>query len=512
MGKILPGYKYSILEDIFNSLNSEISYYYGYASNPIALTGNVQSVSLDDKSAQFNTDWLMLFGKRINAQNVVAVIDAKFWQANTVYDRYDNTKDLTGKNFYVIGQPAAPGQSYDIFKCIDNAGGNPSTVKPDLTQVPSFTKSDGYTWRYITSIVDADWKEFASGSYAPVYGNTTIQSEAAQNSGVEVVVISNSGIGYSAYTDGVIQSVLDASTLQIANSASADNNFYQKNGIYIYNTGSPIAEIKTISTYIANSTGKWVYLDSEANTNNIIPGQTFYKISPRVVFETDGDTDPVAYTTINALSNSINSIVIVENGTNISWANVYIQSNTIYGSGANVYAIVPPPGGHGARPEYELQSKGYSIAFSFVGDESGAIPDNVSYNRIGILKYPTKIDPLTGAKDPTFFTANAFSTLLKADTGSAVTFDVGEQVVGQTSKARGIVAFSNSSTVYLAGDKTFANSEYIVSSNTNQTTQIIINTLGDVYTKDLAPIYVQNIVDVTRSPGQTEKYKLIVEI
>ena len=72
----------------------------------------------------------------------------------------------------------------------------------------------------------------------------------------------------------------------------------------------------------------------------------------------------------------------------------------------------------------------------------------------------------------------------------------------------------SASSVKLTSDqvKTFANSEYIVSSNTNQTTQIIINTLGDVYTKDLAPIYVQNIVDVTRSPGQTEKYKLIVEI
>jgi hypothetical protein len=89
---------------------------------------------------------------------------------------------------------------------------------------------------------------------------------------------------------------------------------------------------------------------------------------------------------------------------------------------------------------------------------------------------------------------------------------VGEQLVGQSSKARGTVAFSNSTVVYLTGDKTFANAEYVISSNTNQTTQIIINTLGDIYTKDLSPIYIQNIIDVTRNSSQTEKYKLIVEI
>jgi hypothetical protein len=205
-------------------------------------------------------------------------------------------------------------------------------------------------------------------------------------------------------------------------------------------------------------------------------------------------------------------VVIINNGTNISWANVYIQSNTVYGSGANVYAIVPPPGGHGSRPESELFTKGYSISFSFNNNESLTIPDNILYNRIGLFKRPTSINQNDGSKDPTIYTAATFSAVLQATVQSGIIFDVGEQLVGQSSKARGTVAFSNSTVVYLTGDKTFANAEYVISSNTNQTTQIIINTLGDIYTKDLSPIYIQNIIDVTRNSSQTEKYKLIVEI
>ena len=41
---------------------------------------------------------------------------------------------------------------------------------------------------------------------------------------------------------------------------------------------------------------------------------------------------------------------------------------------------------------------------------------------------------------------------------------------------------------------------------------ISINTLGDLYVKDLKPIYVQNINNINRSGDQTESFKLIIQV
>lgn len=508
MGKLLPNYKQLVVDDIINSGN----YYYGIAANPVPLTGNVVAVTSDDYLSSFNPMWQLLFGKLVGLNDLIQVIDNVIWTSGTVYERYDNTLDMSDKQFYVITEPVLTGGNYNVYKCIDNNNGGPSNNKPDLVQTTSFTKSDGYTWRYITSISNANWIKFATSSYAPIYSNTTVSAQASLNSGVEVVVIANGGLGYSSYHDGIVQgfSESNSSIIQISDAGSTTSGFYQNNAIYIYSgiTG----EVQTISSYVANSTGKFVILQQEANTNNIIPGETLYKISPKVLFETDGVLDPQAYSVINTVSNSIYSVVIIEPGEEISWANVSIQSNTIYGSGANVYAIVPPPGGHGSDPAAELFTTGYSVAVSFVGDETATIPDNVSYNKIGLIANPYEIVQTNGSKDTSLYSSNSFSSVLKANVASPITFTVGEQLVGANSGARGTVAFSNTSVVYLTGDKTFANIEYVTSTVTNQTVEMEINTRGDIYTKDLKPTYIQNVVDVERAVGQTEAWKLIIKI
>jgi len=81
-----------------------------------------------------------------------------------------------------------------------------------------------------------------------------------------------------------------------------------------------------------------------------------------------------------------------------------------------------------------------------------------------------------------------------------------------TSNAHGTVAFSNGSHIWLTGDKFFSNSEFILSANGLVSAQISINTKGDLYAKDIEPLYIQNIDNVTRSNTQTESYKIVIEI
>jgi len=516
MGKILPSYKKAIYDEIVDNIAANTSNYYAFGANPVSQNA-VPSLTNDDYSTSFTNDWQMLFGKKLTSSNILPMISRNLWTSNTLYERYDNTSNTlyTNNIFYAITEPATTGGSYLVYKCIDNANNSKSTVKPSSigtpTQTTTFTTGDGYKWRYITSISGGNYDSFATGEYVPVYPNSSIVSSALNNSGVEVVMISNSGSGYSAYSNGTIKSNPNTTLIEIESTSSIDNDFYTKSAIYIYNVGYTTSQLFTVSSYVSNSSGKWVYLDGEANTTNITPSVTKYLITPAVVFDTDGTT-PVAYATVNTSSNSINSVVILDIGANVSRANVVIQSNTSYGSGANLYAIVPPPGGHGSDPASELNMKALGINFTFANNEGNTIlTSNVVYNKIGLIRNPYAANVSTGAK-MSVYKSNTFSATLYANVSPSYTFAVGERVTGKTSGAKGTVALSNSTTVHLTGDKFFTDGEYLSNSSGGTTTTISINTMGAIYTKDLKPLYVQNINNINRSNTQTELFKLVVQV
>ena len=520
MGKILPAYKKAVIDEIVDNVFSNTSQYYAFAANPVAHNGTPPTMTNDDYSTHFINNWQMLFGKKIAAGDIVPVISKNMWATSTVYSRYDNTSNtvLSNNSFYAISAPSVAGSSFHIYKCIDNANGAASTVDPGSigtpTQASTFQTSDGYKWRYIYSVSELNNERFTSEDYVPVYTNTTISSSASSYSGVEVVMIANAGSGYAAYTNGTIRSVQNSTVMQIEANSSGSDNFYVNNGIYIYNNIDTTSQLRIVSDYVANSSGKFVYVTPPVDTSTITTGITQYLISPAVIFETDGTVDPKAYTTVNTTNYSIQNVVILDIGTNVSWANVKIQSS--YGSGANVYAIVPPPGGHGFDPVTELNAKGIAFSFKFSNTEGASIPTaNVLYNKIGIIKNPYALvsNTTTGEieKGVKYF-ANTFNQVLTANITPSYLFTVGESVVGSNSNARGIVVFSNTTQVHISGDKYFSNGESIANSSGTIVGTISINRVSDIYTKDLKPIYIDNINNVNRSNTQTEVFKLTIEI
>lgn len=508
MGTLLPSYKKALIDEIITAIQSNTSQYYAFGANPIAYTGNTPAVTSDIYTSMFYTNWQMLFGKKLTNNDIVPVIKNYTWTTNTVYTRYDSTdQNLYDKKYYVISPPDIFGGAYNVFVCIDNANGQPSSIKPTQTQATSFQTADGYVWRYISSIPASSWDKFNTLDYAPIYSNTTIVAGSSTYSGIEVIPIVSPGSGYDAYHDGIIQSISNTTVLQIQNSAKAINGFYNNNSIYIYNTLSSTGQLLTISDYVANQTGNWITLATSANVDNIIPSVTNYSISPRVVFKTDGEP-PKAYTVVNPYGNSIGQIVIIDNGSNISRANVYITSS--YGSGANIYAILPPPGGHGFDPVSELNVQGYGVAFNFANSEANTIvTSNVIYNRIGLIKNPySQANNVKGTR----YYANTFSQLTQANVIPSTLFNIGDKVIGANSGARGYVVFSNTTQIYISGDKYFMSGETITVSNGVTSATININKTANIYTKDLYPLYVQNVSNVNRKDTQTESFKIIIKV
>ena len=102
----------------------------------------------------------VIFGNRITTDDVRYMFNIKPWSTGTVYDSFDDTQDMSTKNFYVTVLDGPINEtSYKVFKCIRNNNGAASTQEPSTTQESvnfETTVSDGYIWKYLFSVPPAD--------------------------------------------------------------------------------------------------------------------------------------------------------------------------------------------------------------------------------------------------------------------------------------------------------------------------------------------------------------------
>ena len=340
MGIIQPSLGEAFLQDIVSCMQTGLSYYYAFAAGPVAYTGNtVPTLTYDPYTDKFTNNWQMIFGKLLNSGNFLPVVNNNVWTTNSVYTQYDNTSNslYTNSNFYVVTPPSVVGAPYQFYVCINNANGSPSTVEPTLVQPTTFTTADGYSWRYITSISTEDYNNFASGPYIPVYPNTVIQSSANTYAGIDNVILTNSGNGYLAYVNGSIKSG-NSSLVQIDSYAFPASGYYNNSAIYVYQNTSSIGQLRIVSSYVTNTSGNWVQLNTPLSNVSIGSISYSYSIAPQIYFTSDGSVQPSAYAVMNTSSNSIANIVIINNGVNISWTNVSIfTNNALVTTPANAY-------------------------------------------------------------------------------------------------------------------------------------------------------------------------------
>ena len=86
--------------------------------------------------------------KKINANDVSHVIPRNDWATGTVYPMYKHTNiNLYTSNFFVLTD------QNNVYKCLYNNKGGQSTVKPAGFSTTPFTTSDGYTWKYMLSLI-----------------------------------------------------------------------------------------------------------------------------------------------------------------------------------------------------------------------------------------------------------------------------------------------------------------------------------------------------------------------
>lgn len=127
--------------------------------------------------------------RKIAPSEVSLITTGYQWAAGTVFTQWDHTIEMQGKNFYCVTE------DFNVYKCLDNSAGIPSTIKPSGTALIPFRTNDGYLWKYLYNIPPFKRSKFFTHGRIPIQ---RALSDTFYNRGaVETAVVLNSGSGYS---------------------------------------------------------------------------------------------------------------------------------------------------------------------------------------------------------------------------------------------------------------------------------------------------------------------------
>lgn len=165
--------------------------YYLVIGRPYSWADDLNPPTPVDSSNNILSYWEeSMSARKVQSSDVAQAAIRYNWITGTVYDFYDSSVSLSSLIFYVVTT------DYNVYKCIRNNSGAASTVMPTGTSNSIFQTGDGYQWKYLYTITQADALKFLTYDYIPVRTNSTV-SAAAIAGGIHFIKITNGGSGYT---------------------------------------------------------------------------------------------------------------------------------------------------------------------------------------------------------------------------------------------------------------------------------------------------------------------------
>lgn len=180
----------------------------GEAANTVLYTfiGQPASINVtaepDTIQNQYDIWDNMISLKRIADGDASIVIPRYNWTSGNAYVAFrPDSNTLVNTQFYVMND------QFEVFKCLANAGGGVSTVKPEAT-LPSVTGNttvlaDGYRWKYMYTVSAPDATKFMTNAFIPVSNDAAVQAQAVDG-GILHIEIQSGGGGYVSAPNVII--------------------------------------------------------------------------------------------------------------------------------------------------------------------------------------------------------------------------------------------------------------------------------------------------------------------
>lgn len=371
--------------------------------------------------------------KKISPSNVIFALPRYEWSSGISYDAYDDSVNLFSetdpKIFYVVTD------ENHIFKCLGNSGGVASTVKPSVigTSVP-FGSSDGYTWKYLATLVESDIP-YELTDYMPVdYARfsdsteTTNQYNAQQqavNGTITRMEVTNAyGSSAGVYPNSIFRTS-STTTAWLLDVAGFSEQTSDTKIVKITNTDSlnRIRAATNIQNYVgyAMRVEKTTRNSSELGNYGLIVGVTDmgsagitfavkndvvnFVVTPSISSALYSSVEIVPFVKIvgdgygaygfpvmNA-NKSIRSIGVVSSGYEYSRASASIISpKTDVTVHPTIKTVLSPKGGHGSNILKELNVKDVIVIVDIDENDSEKFIGGGSYRQFGFIKNPVLSD------------------------------------------------------------------------------------------------------------------------
>lgn len=341
-----------------------------------------------DSGVDRNKIWDNMSGAiRVTPNQVALGIKRNNWTSGIIYEKYSSSDATlgTGTGFAVL----AGYNDRDVYKCLDNNGGSPSTVKPSHKSSGVVQEADDYAWKYMYTITTSAFSRFATSNVIPVIENREISLYSVPGSILHVPISANSAtgigkeyrgtgfsngtVGFSTVNATIFTSVFsDSSTNEIkviADSGLAIVEDYYSNTMFLVTSGVSKGKMKEIvfskpPTTLALSDDNRSNLVFSTPITNIANGDSFI-IGPLVSARNDlSGSGYAGVARVNSYGN-VTSIETISSGAGYSQESLmtvhgdYLPTTNAFsdGSGAVVSVVTAPVTGHGYRSGAELNAK-----------------------------------------------------------------------------------------------------------------------------------------------------------
>lgn len=351
----------------------------------------------------------LMSATRIIPNDVCLVIERKDWTTGTIYDKIDDTIDMSTKNFYVINR------ENNVYLCLNNNGGLASTEEPTGTETSDIVLGDNYVWKFLYTVPNNKLK-FLDDKTIPIVELKTYDNEsapyddarqfqyAAQKNALTdtrtgtIIRVDTSGQNTAVYANAlpgnINQKILGAGptgdTLFISDAVNTTGT-YNDYAVRIV-SGSGAGQIKTIQNNTVLATGlNRITLASGTSFSPIPSVNDRYEILPRISISGSG-INAEAYAVMDPSSLRISRVAIDKSGSKYTTSTATVETTASSGTPPTLTPVIYTPVGENAV--FELFTTKVKMFATMVPDNTNNV-DRIlenDYRNIAVW-----LNPLNGA-------------------------------------------------------------------------------------------------------------------
>lgn len=521
----LRNFKLRNANDIFDYINSDEANIYVFLGKLTEWDDEENPPEIVNSLEEEYRIWNHISGlKRILLNDAALGFRRINWERKRVFDEYDNTVDMSDKDFYCITD------ENNVYKCISNAGGSPSRIKPTHTKYGNISnEADGYKWKYMFTVSQSLIDKFIAPNFISLDIDPVV-IENAEPGTIDNIKIIEGGQGYRSNAD-----VLNEDEIPVFIKGNGDQNSSAVTDITTsgdgeivgYNLSSggsdypypnerrqPVAIRQTTASGITEN----AYGVASTNINGsiesleiVIRGEGYVNGPANIV---QSSCRAYAETDVDGSIRDAGIFTAREGNNFIEATAIPVDPN---GTGAELVPLISPLNGHGSNPQKELFANYAMINLRLAG--SSTFIDQDDFRRIGLIEDPiqfgTENDSEPQILEDTEVDAK-YRLTLDSPTSS---FTTGEIIYGETSGARGVeTSILDSNTIRIIQDESISSElKFFENETVRGLDSGATATITDIESPDVAPysgqiLYINNREVVERNKElQVETITLVIE-